>query len=131
MEGVREAFALRAASLGESCFEAGCPVLAVAVERYTDDAKASPDAGAQQRLLDAANTAFRDWQAIIAAALEREGVAATRAGSLAALVVSSIEGAVALCRAALSLEPIDAVGTEVCLLVRTAISDSQPRGAAG
>ena len=56
--GVREAFRLRGASLLDSRYEAGCPVLVVAVERYTDDAKAAPDAGTQQQLLDAANQAF-------------------------------------------------------------------------
>jgi AcrR family transcriptional regulator len=122
--GVREAFRLRGAALRDSCFEAGCPVLVVAVERYTEDAKAAPDAGTQQQLLDAANQAFVDWQSIIAAALAGEGVDGARAQRLAALVLSSMEGAVALCRAALSLQALDDVGDEVALVLQAAIAEA-------
>jgi AcrR family transcriptional regulator len=119
--GVREAFRLRGASLLDSRYEAGCPVLVVAVERYTDDAKEAPDAGTQQQLLDAANQAFGEWQSLVAAALVREGVDAARAQRLAALVLSAMEGAVALCRAALSLQALDDVGDEVALTMQAAI----------
>lgn len=123
--GVREAFRLRGAALQESRFEAGCPVLVVAVERYTDDAKEAPDANTQQQLLDAANQAFGDWQAIIARELAREGLEAARAQRLAALVLSSMEGAVALCRAALNLQALDDVGDEVALIMQAALNEAR------
>ncbi|MRV73985.1 TetR family transcriptional regulator [Duganella sp. FT92W] len=123
--GVRAAFALRGKSLQDSCFEAGCPVLVVAVERYTDDAREAPDANTQQQLLDAANQAFVDWQGIIAAQLAREGVDAARAQRLAALVLSAMEGAVALCRAALGLQALDDVADEVALLMQSAIDEAR------
>lgn len=123
VDGVRAAFRLRGAALRDSRFEAGCPVLVVAVERYTDDAREAPDAGTQQQLLDAAHQAFVDWQGIIAVELARDGVDAARAQRLAALVLSAMEGAVALCRAALSLQPLDDVGEEVALLLQAAINE--------
>lgn len=123
VDGVRAAFRLRGTALQDSGFEAGCPVLVVAVERYTDDAKAAPDAGSQQQLLDAAHQAFGDWQGIIAAQLAREGIEAARGQRLAALVLSAMEGAVALCRAALNLQALDDVAEEVALLLQAAVNE--------
>jgi len=45
---------------------------------------------------------FADWQQILTAALKREGIAAGRARRLAALIVASVEGTIAMCRAARS-----------------------------
>lgn len=122
VEGVRQAYRLRGAALEASNFETGCPVLIVAMERYTEDAKEAPDAGTQRQLLDAANRAFAGWQDIIVAALTAEGVETARAQRLAALMLSSLEGAVALCRAALSLQPLHDVGEEVAQLVQAALN---------
>ncbi len=127
--GVRAAFALRGQSLLDSRFEEGCPVLVVAVERYTDDAREAPDAATQQQLLDAANQAFGVWQAMVAASLQAEGVDAARAQRLAALVLSSMEGAVALCRAALDLRALDDVAEEVALLLQSAIDGGKESSA--
>ncbi|GAB2877994.1 TetR/AcrR family transcriptional regulator [Pseudoduganella ginsengisoli] len=123
--GVRAAYTMRGKSLQESRFEEGCPVLVVAIERYTDDAKEAPDAATQQQLLEAADTAFGDWQNIVAAALVREGVDAARAQRLGTLVLSSMEGAVALCRAALNLQALEDVGDEVALMMQAAINEAR------
>src|SRR3954465_15841803 len=80
-------------TLERSKFQAGCPVLAVAVEQYVNDAtEKDGDEAAQKRLLDLADGVFADWQAIMIAAMRREGVTATRAWRLAALVTASLEG---------------------------------------
>jgi AcrR family transcriptional regulator len=121
--GLRAMFALRGKLLADSNYEAGCPVLVVAVERYSDDPKQAPDGETQQQLLAVANQAFGDWQAIIMAALEREGIPAARAQRLAALTLSGLEGAVALCRAALNLQALDDVAVEMESLVRSAIAE--------
>jgi AcrR family transcriptional regulator len=123
--GLRKMFELRAAALADSCFEAGCPVLVVAVERYTDDSKQAPDAATQQQLLAAAHQAFSHWQHIIAAALARDGIAPERAQRLAALAISASEGAVALCRAALSLQALQEVAEEMVQLVQAAVAGKQ------
>ncbi len=124
--GVRRVFSLRAKLLEESNYEAGCPVLVVAVERYTDDARQVSESDTQQQLLSVACAAFAEWQGIFVTALEREGVATVRAQRLATLILSALEGAVALCRAALNLNAINDVASEMENLVRTAIADAQP-----
>lgn len=92
-------------------FQAGCPVLAVAVEPLPDDETlASTDNGVLRADVHAA---FTQWQAILADALGREGVAPERARRLAALVVASVEGTVAMCRAAGSTQPLDDVQAEL------------------
>src|SRR6266700_1032267 len=107
-------------------FQAGCSVLAVAVEQYVSDAmdhEGTADEAAQQRLLDLADGVFVDWQLIMIAAMRHEGVAPTRARRLAALVVASIEGTVAMCRAARSAQPLDDVRQELELVLSTALAN--------
>ena len=72
-------------TLERTKFQAGCPVLAVAVEQYVNDATekdGEPDEAAQQRLLDLAEGVFAEWQRIMFAALRREGVAPRAPGGL-------------------------------------------------
>lgn len=95
--------------LESSGFEAGCPVLAVAVEPMADD----EDAASGEHLRELAHGAFERWEAILAAALRREGVAASRAQRLGAFTVAAIEGTVAMCRAARSTRALDDVQLEL------------------
>ena len=60
---------------------------------------------------------FADWQAIMIAAMRREGVTAARARRLAALVIASLEGTVAMCRAARSVQPLEDVRQELELVL--------------
>jgi AcrR family transcriptional regulator len=122
--GLRAFIALWRQTLERSKFQAGCPVLAVAVEQYVNDATekdGEPDEAAQQHLLDLANGVFADWQEIMIAALRREGVAPARARRLAALVIASTEGTVAMCRAARSARPLDDVRQELELVLSSAL----------
>ncbi len=82
--------------LVRSDFGAGCAVLAVTV------------AAESAELLDRAAAVFQSWRAKLAQRLA-EGGMPERAEELAALLVSSSEGAVVLSRAARSLEPFDTV----------------------
>ena len=122
--GLRAFVALWRQTLERTKFQAGCPVLAVAVEQYVNDATekdGEPDEAAQQRLLDLANGVFADWQSIMFTALRRECVAPARARRLAALVIASTEGTVAMCRAARSAQPLDDVGQEPELVLSSAL----------
>ncbi len=74
----------------------GCPVAAAALARPEDPA-----------LADAATAAFESWEGAIAAALEREGVAADRAATFAGMVISTVEGALVRARAAGDHGPLD------------------------
>ena len=122
--GLRTFIALWRQTLERTKFQAGCPVLAVAVEQYVNDATekdGEPDEAAQRHLLDLANGVFADWQQIMSAALRREGVAPARARRLAALVIASTEGTVAMCRAARSAQPLEDVRQELELVLSGAI----------
>ena len=103
--------------LEETDFQAGCAVLAVAVEQYTSDQRGESapelEAQIQQLLLDQANSIFVQWQTIISHSLQAAGVAESRARSLALLAIASIEGSVALCRAARSVESLDLIWQEL------------------
>jgi hypothetical protein len=57
------------------------------------------------------------------AALRREGMAPARARRLAALVIASMEGTVAMCRAARSARPLDDVRQELEQLLSNAIAN--------
>lgn len=105
-------------------FEAGCPVLAVAVDRYVGEASDRDDETAQQHLLDLADGVFADWQQIMRAALLREGLAAERSERLATLIVASIEGTVAMCRASRSADPLDHVQQELETVLTAALSQA-------
>lgn len=110
--------------LQDSQFEAGCPVLAVAVEQYTGE-DGQPDLAAQTRLLDISQNAFADWQRILSTGLRKEGVSPARARRLSALVISAVEGTVALCRAARSAQPLDDVKLELEAVLAAAIRSTK------
>ena len=124
--GLRAFIALWRQTLERTKFQAGCPVLAVAVEQYVNDATekgGEPDEAAQQHMLDLADGVFAEWQRIMFKALRREGVAPARARRLAALVIASTEGTVAMCRAARSAQPLDDVRQELELVLSNALSN--------
>lgn len=110
--------------LQKSDFEAGCPILAVAVEQYIGD-DGLPNPLAQQQLLGIVRAALEDWQKILCTGLRKDGLPPARARRLATLIISSVEGTVALCRASRSVRPLDDVQTELEALLTSAIKTVQ------
>lgn len=88
--------------LERSDFLAGCPVVATLT-----------DAAADEALRRAAAQAFDSWQQVLAESFRAAGVPRARAARMALLVISSLEGAIALSRAQRDLTPLDTVGREV------------------
>lgn len=117
VKGMQHFVGLWRATLEETNFEAGCAVLAVAVEHYASDQRSESEgeleAQIQSQLLDQANGIFIEWQEIVAHSLRGAGLPSARSRSLALLAIASIEGSVALCRAARSAEPLDLIWTEL------------------
>lgn len=111
--------------LEDSSFEAGCPVLAVAVEQYLGD-DGVVDRSAQEKLLDVVWDVFQHWQRILFDGLRREGIKSAQARRLATLVVSSVEGTVALCRAGRSVQPLIDVRIELEGLLTQALATASP-----
>lgn len=90
-------------------FQAGCPVLAVAIEQ--------PPSGESSTVHAAAAEAFSGWQSRLADSLGDSGVDAENAEQLAALVVAAVEGAVVMCRAHRSTKPLDHVAVQLDHLI--------------
>jgi AcrR family transcriptional regulator len=95
-----------------SDFQAGCPVVAVAVEANEE----------APRLTEAAGAALGHWQAKIRSLLADAGLAPARADRLATLVVAAVEGALVLSRAQRRTDPLDAVALELRDLLTAALN---------
>ncbi|HEX6194892.1 MAG TPA: TetR/AcrR family transcriptional regulator [Jiangellaceae bacterium] len=92
-------------------FRSGCPVLAVAT------AEARADSTAAQ----SASDMFGLWETALVERLADDGVDQDRARRLAWLVITSLEGAVAVARSRGSTAPLDAVSTEVRAILAAAV----------
>ncbi|MEU5533515.1 TetR/AcrR family transcriptional regulator [Streptomyces sp. NPDC020362] len=111
--GLRAFLALWRGIVVDSDFRAGCPVLAVSVEEPPSDEIPSA--------LVAAAEVFEDWELLLTEALRRHGADPDRAAGLGALVVASVEGAVAMCRAKRSMQPLDRVTQQLEALILDAL----------
>ncbi|WP_019872809.1 TetR/AcrR family transcriptional regulator [Sporichthya polymorpha] len=93
--------------LEDSDFRAGCPVVPTAGD-------AGPDGAA---LTAKAAGILTGWCRTIAAAFTADGWSATEADALATTVMSGITGAVGLCRASRSIDPLFAVSEQLRALI--------------
>jgi AcrR family transcriptional regulator len=93
--------------LERSDFRSGCAVLAAATA--TD---------ARHHL--AARAVFEDWHRTLVGVLEDAGVPDRRAPGMARTIVATIEGAVALARAAGTADPLDEVVVELAAMIEGA-----------
>ncbi|HIE5355451.1 TPA: TetR/AcrR family transcriptional regulator [Stenotrophomonas maltophilia] len=105
VEGLQRFLAMWRERLLRSGFRAGCPVLAAAVEEPMDAMPSQPRAAAAE--------VFVRWHDHLATALVAEGHAPAAAGELANLVIASVEGAVAMCRALQDIAPFDQVAAQL------------------
>jgi AcrR family transcriptional regulator len=94
--------------LEDSDFRAGCPIVPTAGDGGGENAELAHRAAL---ILDG-------WRRTIAAAFEAEGCSAPDAHALATTVLSSIFGAVGMCRAMRSLDPLFQVAEQVRALMR-------------
>ncbi|MCV7424632.1 TetR/AcrR family transcriptional regulator [Mycobacterium yunnanensis] len=96
-------------TLAESDFAAGCPVVAAAIGSADADPALTPIAG----------DIFDRWRAALARAFVADGFDESDAGSLAVTCISALEGAVVLCRATRTAEPLRDVARQVEFLIRS------------
>jgi hypothetical protein len=104
---VAKVFARWRRFLEESGYLDGCPVVATVT-----------DAAANDTLRDAARDTFVAWEAALVTALHRGGLTPARARRMAALTITSLEGAIAVSRARRDLEVFDTVAAELDRLLR-------------
>jgi TetR/AcrR family transcriptional regulator, lmrAB and yxaGH operons repressor len=89
--------------LAESNFAGGCPVAAVVLDV----------AGDGDRLRTACDWALTGWASILAERLREEGRGPEEAEALALTSLSALEGALMLCRARHTVEPLQAVAGQL------------------
>lgn len=106
-QGIELFIELWKAQLGETEMQAGCPIVAAVLGRTE-----APQAA------EAAADAFRNWHALLAERLEKHGVDAATARSLARTMIAAIEGAVIMSIAEQSTETLDDVGQRLAELIR-------------
>jgi AcrR family transcriptional regulator len=107
--------------LTETDYALGCPVVAT----VADAVAVTPG------LRAAAAETFDVWQGSVADVLTYAGIPEDRTPSLAALLLSALEGAIVLSRARRSLEPLDTVLTELGPLLDAAVSSPDRRTTGG
>lgn len=84
-------------------FRAGCPIVAVSVEAGEQDAERMGP------VVERAAAAFDRWTDLVATRLIADGIPRERAGDLALLATTALEGAIVLARVRRDLTPLDAV----------------------
>jgi TetR/AcrR family transcriptional repressor of lmrAB and yxaGH operons len=89
--------------LETSSFTKGCPIATVALEQ----------AASSDPLHRMCTVAYHRWQALIAARLHQDGHALARAAELAEFFLATIEGALMLCRAHRSTQPLRRAALEL------------------
>lgn len=95
--------------LNRTDYLAGCPVVALTVDARTED---SPQAALVAEV-------FTDWHQQLIPVLIRAGADPERARRLATMMISASEGAVLLCRAHRSTQPLHDVHAELSALLGT------------
>lgn len=110
--GLRAYLAGAAAELRASDYGLGCPVASVVLD--------GPAPGTA--LAELCEEAFDTWTRAYRGALEDAGLGADRAGSLATLIMASVEGAILLARARRDTAPLDVVGGELTRAIEAALA---------
>lgn len=92
--------------LRQNNFAVGCPVVSIAVSAPLDSA-----------LAQHANQIFRTWHELVTDCLMADGLDTAVARRLATTSLGAIEGAITMCRATSSLQPLEDVNTELKVLL--------------
>jgi len=92
--------------LQKNNFAVGCPVVSIAVS-------AAPDTALAQH----AGQIFRTWHQLVTDCLVADGLDTAAARRLATMSLGAIEGAITMCRATASPQPLDDVNAELKLLL--------------
>src|ERR1700731_144081 len=102
----------------DSDFRAGCPVVAVSVEagEQSDRVRMAP-------VVERAAAVFDRWCNLIAQRFVADGMPADRAGELAVLAASALEGAIVLARVRRDLAPLDVVHRQLHQLLIAELSE--------
>jgi len=116
LTGVGDFFAGAAAHLRESDYADACPIATVALEV----------ASTNEVLRAATDEVFESWLGAFADRLREAGMDEASARALSVQILSLLEGAFILCRAARSTEALDAAGTAAVTAVAAGLRAAAP-----
>jgi AcrR family transcriptional regulator len=111
VSGVREAFVAAGRDLAATGYADACPIETVALEV----------ASTNERLRLATAEVFDSWLDGLTALMRSEGIEATQARALAHTILSALEGAFVLARAARRTDALDACADAMARLVESAL----------
>ncbi len=94
--------------LADSDFNAGCPVVAVALGPANDEPQLTAEAGA----------ILGRWRTALSRAFVADGFDESDAASLAVMAIAALEGAVVLCRSTRNSEPLRDVHKQLEFLIK-------------
>jgi TetR/AcrR family transcriptional regulator, lmrAB and yxaGH operons repressor len=95
-------------TLADSDFKAGCPVVAAAIGSGDDEVRLAAESG----------RIFADWRRALTSAFVADGFVEADADSLAVMSIAALEGAVVLCRALASSDPLRKVHEQLEFLIK-------------
>lgn len=98
--------------LEASGYQKGCPVATVALEV----------AGTSDSIHQVCSSIYSEWRRLIADRLTAHGISPERAAPLSTLILNAVEGALLLCRAHRSAEPLIETGAELARLVEREVA---------
>jgi len=113
VEGLRALLGMWRQIVVDSDFRAGCPVLAVAIEDLPDTEPAPHRAAA---------AVFAQWTDLLTSSLLEHGAESADAERTATLIVTAVEGSVAVCRAERSTRALDHISEKLELIVQDTIT---------
>ncbi|WP_226664042.1 TetR/AcrR family transcriptional regulator [Microbulbifer aggregans] len=114
VKGLRHFLGLWRDILIRSDFQAGCPVLSVATEE--------PAGEEGLAALEIAAAVFDNWESLLRDSLQLHGARKAPAAKLATLILASVEGSIAMCRARRSIKPLDDISSQLEFMIQLAIS---------
>jgi AcrR family transcriptional regulator len=105
-----------------SDFRAGCPIVAVSVEAGEEQ-----DRERMAPVIERAAAVFDRWSDLIAQRFIADGIPPDRAGELAVLATTAIEGAILLARVQRDLTPLDVVHRQLRSLILAEVGERNSR----
>ncbi|EQA53049.1 TetR/AcrR family transcriptional regulator [Leptospira kmetyi] len=86
-----------------SGFQKGCPIATVVLEVAADN----------DRIQKVCSVTYLKWQNLLSTLLQKSGMEESRVEPVSILLLAAVEGALVLCRAHRSIEPLEAVRTQL------------------
>ncbi|AYV55679.1 TetR/AcrR family transcriptional regulator [Leptospira kmetyi] len=86
-----------------SGFQKGCPIATVVLEVAADN----------DRIQKVCSVTYLKWQNLLSTLLQKSGMEESRVEPVSILLLAAVEGALVLCRAHRSVEPLEAVRTQL------------------